>query len=136
YQIYEAKIWGAKAVLLICALLEPQVISSYIKIAKELELDCLVEIHNEAEAEEAIEAGAEIIGINNRDLVTFNVDTTLAARLCKLLPKSTITVAESGIQSADDIRAIKDTGVKAVLIGESLMRAPDRKKFLKELLSA
>jgi len=134
YQIYEAKLWGAKAVLLICALLEPQIISSYIKTANKLEIDCLVEIHSEAEAEEAVEAGAKIIGINNRDLVTFNVDTNLTARLCKLLPKNTITVAESGIQSCDDIRALKDTGVNAVLIGESLMRAPDRKKFLRELL--
>jgi indole-3-glycerol phosphate synthase len=135
YQIYEAKLWGAKAVLLICALLEPQILSSFIAIATELALDCLVEIHSEAEAHEAIEAGAHIIGINNRDLTTFNVDTTLASRLRKLIPAGTLTVAESGIKSVDDVRIIKDTGVDAVLIGESLMRSPDKKKFLAELLS-
>ena len=133
YQIYEAKLWGAKAVLLICALLEPQTISSYLQTANKLGIDCLVEIHSETEAEEAVQAGAKIIGINNRDLVTFNVDTTLTTRLCKLLPKTVITVAESGIQSADDIKALKDTGVDAVLIGESLMRASDRKGLLQEL---
>jgi len=136
YQVYEAKLWGAKAVLLICALLEPQTLSSYIALANELALDCLVEIHSEAEAEEAIGAGARIIGINNRDLATFNVDTGLASRLCKLIPQGILTVAESGIQSADDIRVIKDTGVDAVLIGESLMRAPDRKGLLRGMICA
>jgi indole-3-glycerol phosphate synthase len=126
---------GAKAVLLICALLEPQMLSSFLALADELALDCLVEIHNEAEADEALEAGARIIGINNRDLSTFNVDTGLASRLQKLIPSGVLTVAESGIKSADDVRELKDTGVDAVLIGESLMRASDRKKFLKELMA-
>jgi len=134
YQIYEAKLWGAKAILLICALLEPQTISEYIKIADDLALDCLVEIHSEAEAEEAVSAGAHIIGVNNRDLTTFKVDTGLTARLKKLLPSNVITVAESGINNADDIRELKAIGVDAVLIGESLMRAADRKTFLKELM--
>jgi indole-3-glycerol phosphate synthase len=136
YQLYEAKIWGAKAVLLICALLEQETLSSYLKIAKELALDCLVEIHSSAEAQEAIAAGARIIGINNRDLVTFNVDTGLAERLRKSIPTGILTVAESGIKSADDVRKLKDTGVDAVLIGESLMRCADRKKFLRELIQA
>jgi len=136
YQIYEAKLWGAKAVLLICALLEPETLSSYLKIVDELALDCLVEIHSEEEAKEAIGAGARIIGINNRDLTTFNVDTGLASRLCKSIPSGILTVAESGIKSADDVRELKKTGVDAVLIGESLMRAPDRKHFLQELISA
>jgi indole-3-glycerol phosphate synthase len=136
YQIYEAKLWGAKAVLLICALLEKDMLSSFIAAADKLALDCLVEIHSEAEAHEALEAGAHIIGINNRDLTTFNVDTGLASRLRKLIPAGTLTVAESGIKSADDVRRLKETGVDAVLIGESLMRATDRKAFLKELLSA
>jgi indole-3-glycerol phosphate synthase len=134
YQLYEAKLWGAKAVLLICALLEQEILSSYIKIAKELALDCLVEIHNETEAQEALAAGARIIGINNRDLITFNVDTGLTSRLRKLIPAEILTVAESGIKSADDVRKIRDTGVNAVLIGESLMRCGDRKKFLRELI--
>jgi len=135
YQLYEAKLWGAKAVLLICALLEPAELSSFIVAAGELALDCLVEIHNQQEAEEALACGARIIGINNRDLVTFNVDTGLALRLRKLIPCGVLTVAESGIKSEDDVRELKDTGVDAVLIGESLMRAADRKRFLQELIS-
>jgi indole-3-glycerol phosphate synthase len=136
YQIYEAKLWGAKALLLICALLEKETLSSFISAADKLALDCLVEIHSEEEAREAFEAGARIIGINNRDLTTFNVDTGLASRLQKFIPKGTLTVAESGIKSTDDVRALKGSGVDAVLIGESLMRAADRKAFLKELVSA
>ncbi|MCL2238136.1 MAG: indole-3-glycerol-phosphate synthase, partial [Treponema sp.] len=136
YQIYEAKLWGAGAVLLICALLEPKTITQFIALADELALDCLVEIHSEEEAHEAIDAGARIIGINNRDLTTFNVDTGLTARLKKQIPANILTVAESGINNADDIRAVKDTGADAVLIGESLMRSADRVNFLKELISA
>jgi len=136
YQIYEAKLWGAKAVLLICALLEPQTLSSFIAVADTVALDCLVEIHNEAEAEEALSAGARIIGINNRDLATFNVDTGLASRLRKQIKRGILTVAESGIKSSDDVRELKETGVDAVLIGESLMRAVNRKGFLRELISA
>jgi indole-3-glycerol phosphate synthase len=136
YQIYEAKLWGAKAVLLICALLEKETLSSFISVADKLALDCLVEIHSEAEAQEAIAAGARIIGINNRDLTTFNVDTGLASDLKKQIPAGLLTVAESGVMSANDIREIKNSGVDAVLIGESLMRAKDRTRFLRELLSA
>ena len=136
YQLYEAKLWGAKAALLICALLEPQTLSSFIALADELALDCLVEIHSEAEAEEALSSGARIIGINNRDLSTFNVDKGLASRLRGQIPSGILTVAESGIKSADDIRELKETGVDAVLIGESLMRAGDRKRFLREMISA
>jgi len=136
YQIYEAKLWGAKAVLLICALLEKETLSSFIAAADKLALDCLVEIHNEEEAREAIEAGARIIGINNRDLTTFYVDTTLASRLQKIIPAGTLTVAESGIKTAEEVRVLKDSSIDAVLIGESLMRAADRKAFLRELVSA
>jgi indole-3-glycerol phosphate synthase len=135
YQIYEAKLWGAKAVLLICALLEKETLSSFIAASDKLALDCLVEIHSEEEAREALVAGARVIGINNRDLTTFNVDTDLASRLQKFIPAGTLTVAESGIKSADDVRKLKDSGVDAVLIGESLMHAADKKKFLSELLS-
>jgi len=136
YQLYEAKLWGAKAALLICALLEPQTLSAFLSTADELDLDCLVEIHSEQEAEEALAAGARIIGINNRDLTTFEVDKGLTARLRKRIPEGVLTVAESGINCADDIRALKDSGVDAVLIGESLMRSSDRKHFLQELLFA
>jgi len=136
YQLYEAKLWGAKAALLICALLEPETLSAFLSTAGELDLDCLVEIHSEEEAEEAIAAGARIIGINNRDLTTFQVDTGLTSRLRKRIPEGVLTVAESGINCADDIRALKDSGVDAVLIGESLMRSSNKKLFLQELLSA
>jgi len=135
YQIYEAKLWGAGAALLICALLEPKTLSDFITVADDLELDCLVEIHNEQEAEEAISAGARIIGINNRDLTTFNVDTGLSSRLKKQIPSGILTVAESGIKNTDDIRGLKETDVDAVLIGESLMRSSNRKQLLKEMLS-
>jgi len=135
YQIYEAKLLGARAILLICALLEQETLADFIAAASALSLDCLVEIHSEEEAQEALSAGARIIGINNRDLTTFNVDTGLTSHLRNQLPPEILTVAESGIKTADDIRAVKDTGVDAVLIGESLMRAADRKAFLKELLS-
>ena len=136
YQLYEAKLWGAGAALLICALLDHQTLSDFLAVADSLELDCLVEIHSEEEAEEALAAGARIIGINNRDLTTFNVDTELSSKLRKKIPTGILTVAESGINSADDIRKIKDSGVDAVLIGESLMRVSDRKQFLQELLKA
>jgi len=133
YQIYEAKILGAKAVLLICALLDAETLAEYIKIAGELGLSSLVEIHNEAEAEQAVKAGAKIIGINNRDLKTFKVDLAVTARLRSLLPAGILVVAESGISSSEDVRAIKSVGVDAALVGESLMRAADKKRFLAEL---
>jgi len=136
YQIYESKLWGAKAILLICALLEKQTLTNFIATARVLGLDSLVEIHNEEEAQEALSAGANIIGINNRDLITFDVDTELTSRLRSQLPPEILTVAESGIKTADEIRALKNTRIDAVLIGESLMKAPDRKAFLKELVSA
>jgi indole-3-glycerol phosphate synthase len=136
YQIYEAKILGAQAVLLIAALLDAKTLAAYIKTAAELALSALVEIHTEPEAEQALEAGAKIIGVNNRDLKTFKVDTGITARIKKAIPAGIITVAESGIKSADDVREIKETGVDAVLIGESLMRTADKKQFLAELRKA
>jgi len=136
YQLYEAKLLGAQAALLICALLDREALSSFIKTAGELALDCLVEIHNEAEAEEALGAGARIIGINNRDLAAFTVDTGVTARLRKLIPPGVLAVAESGIKTPEDVRALRGLGLDAVLIGESLMRAADRKGFLRELISA
>jgi indole-3-glycerol phosphate synthase len=133
YQLYEAKLLGAQAVLLICALLDTETLSSFISIADGLCIDCLVEIHNEQEAEEALNAGARIIGINNRDLTTFKVDTGLTSCLRKFIPSNVLTVSESGIKSTDDVRALKELGIDAVLIGESLMRATDRKQFLRKL---
>jgi len=133
YQIYEAKILGAKAILLICALLDAETLAEYIKIAAELGLSSLVEIHDEAEAEQAVKAGAKIIGINNRDLKTFKVDLAVTARLRSLIPTGILVVAESGIKSPEDVRAISGIGIDAALVGESLMRAADKKRFLAEL---
>jgi indole-3-glycerol phosphate synthase len=133
YQIYQAKLLGASAVLLICALLDTETLAGYIKTAASLGMSALVEIHGEAEAESALKAGAGIIGVNNRDLKTFTVDLGTTARLRKLLPPGIVTVAESGIKSPADIRVLADLGVDAVLVGESLMRAPDKKKFLETL---
>jgi len=133
YQIYEAKLLGAKAVLLICALLDSQTLAEYIKIAGELGLSSLVEIHDESEAEQAVQAGARIIGINNRDLKTFKVDFGVTARLRSLIPAGILTVAESGIKSVEDVRVISGLGIDAALVGESLMRAKDKRQFLAEL---
>ena len=133
YQIYEAKLLGANAVLLICALLDAGTLGTFIKSAKELELSALVETHDEREIEQALGAGARIVGINNRNLKTFAVDLDISARLRPLIPAGIVTVAESGIRSADDVRRLKSLGIDAVLVGESLMRQPDKKRFLAEL---
>jgi len=133
YQIYEAKLLGAKAVLLICALLDGQTLAGYIKTARELNLSSLVEIHNEAEAEQAVRSGAKIIGINNRDLKTFKVDLAVTARLRSLIPEGILTVTESGIKSPEDVRALRGINIDAALVGESLMRAKDKRGFLAEL---
>jgi indole-3-glycerol phosphate synthase len=133
YQIYEAKILGAQAVLLICALLDADTLDHYIKIAAELGLSSLVEIHDEAEAEQAVKAGARIIGINNRDLKTFKVDFAVTARLRSLIPAGILVVAESGITSPENVRALSGLNLDAALVGESLMRAVDKKQFLAEL---
>jgi len=133
YQIYEAKILGAQAVLFICALADDQTLGQYIKIAAELGLSSLVEIHDEAEAEQAVKAGARIIGINNRNLKNFNVDLAVTTRLRSLIPAGILVVAESGITSPQDVRALSGLNLDAVLVGESLMRAADKKRFLAEL---
>jgi indole-3-glycerol phosphate synthase len=135
YQIYEASLLGAKAILLICALLESPVLREYIGIADSLGLSALVETHSAEEVRSALDAGARIIGINNRDLKTFAVDLTTTAKLRKRIPPGILTVSESGIRSAGDIRALGGT-VDAVLIGEILMRATDKKERLRELRDA
>ena len=135
YQIYEAKYLGANAVLLICALLSDENLKSYIAIAEELDLSALVEAHTEVEVEKAVNAGARIIGINNRNLKNFSVDIESGARLREAIPEGIIAVSESGIQSSKDVRVLYDIGFDAVLIGESLMRSADKKQFLTELKS-
>ncbi len=130
YQIYEAKVIGADAVLLICALLDTQTIRNYLGICNELGLSALVEAHTEEEVASAISAGARVIGVNNRNLKTFEVDLTNSVRLRGLVPKDILFVAESGIKTPEDMAVLKEAGVNAVLIGETLMRSPDKKEQL------
>jgi indole-3-glycerol phosphate synthase len=136
YQIYEAKLLGASAVLLICALLDKKTLSYFIKIASELELAAIVETRGEREIETALAAGAGIVGVNNRDLKTFKVDINLSLRLRPFVPDSVLFVAESGIQSADDVKALAGIGVDAALIGEALMRSRDKTAYLNMLRQA
>jgi len=131
YQIYEARFIGASAVLLIAALLDSEKLARFIKIADSLGLSSLVETHNETEVRTALSAGARVIGVNNRDLRTFEVDITLASRLRPLVPKDIVFVAESGIKTREDIVSLGE--VNAVLIGETLMRSSDKSKKLDEL---
>ena len=133
YMIYEAKILGAKAVLLIVSILSDEQIKKYIGICDELGMSALVETHDEEEVKRAIECGAKIIGVNNRNLNDFSVDTQNSKRLISQIPKNILFVSESGVKTAEDVRNIKDMGADAVLIGETLMRAEDKKGKLKEL---
>lgn len=133
YMIYEAKLLGAGAVLLICSLLSKDTLKAYIQICDELGLSALVEAHDEAEIETALAAGARIIGVNNRNLKNFSVDISNSARLRSLVPKDVLFVAESGISTRADVEALEELGVNAVLIGETLMRADDKKAMLNEL---
>ncbi|MBR0277035.1 MAG: indole-3-glycerol phosphate synthase TrpC [Clostridia bacterium] len=133
YMIYEARDSGAKAVLLICSILREKQIAEYIDICNELGISALVEVHDEKEVGMAKRAGARIIGVNNRNLKDFTVDTENSKRMRELVPKDIIFVSESGVKSAEDIHMLRSIGVDAVLIGETLMRAEDKKAKLKEL---
>lgn len=133
HQLYTAKLIGASAVLLICSLLDGGAIKRYLEICRELGLSALVEAHDEPEIEKALNAGADIIGVNNRNLKDFTVDINNCLRLRKLVPPSCVFVAESGIKTADDIARLKENGVDAVLIGETLMRAENKTEALKSL---
>ena len=136
YQLYEAKAWGAAAALLICSLLEGARLRDFLALAAELGLDALVEAHDEREAEAALAAGAQIIGVNNRDLGTFEVDLETSLRLRPLVPRDRLFVAESGISGAEDMRRLARAGVDAALIGEALMRSDRRGAYIGELLAA
>ena len=124
---------GAKAVLLICSILTRQQIKDYIKICDGLGISALVEAHNEAEVMTALSADARIIGVNNRNLKDFSVDTENSKRMRSLVPDSVIFVSESGVQSAEDIKLLREIGTDAVLIGETLMRAENKREKLAEL---
>jgi indole-3-glycerol phosphate synthase len=133
YMIYEARLLGASAVLLICSILSTEQIREYIGICDELGLSALVEAHDEAEVKMALDAGARIIGVNNRNLKDFSVDTGNSGRLRALIPQDILFVSESGVKDASDVKAIREMGADAVLVGETLMRAADKKAKLDEL---
>lgn len=133
YQIYEAKTLGASAILLICSLLETAVLKKYICICDDLGLSALVEAHDDREIESALEAGARIIGVNNRNLKDFTVDISNSIDLRKKVPSNILFIAESGIKSAEDIQALRNANVNGVLIGETLMKSTDKGKMLSEL---
>lgn len=133
YMIYEAKVLGASAVLLICSILKEEQIREYIGICDELGLSALVEAHDENEVRMALNAGARIIGVNNRNLKDFSVDTENSRRLRELIPRDVLFVSESGVRSAWDVRKLQEIGADAVLVGETLMRAEDKRRKLAEL---
>ncbi len=133
YMIYEARTLGASAVLLICSILGEEKLREYIGICDTLGLSALVEAHDEAEVRMAINAGARVIGVNNRDLKNFSVSTDNAVKLRKLVPENIVFVAESGIKTAEDIAVLRKAGVDAVLVGETLMRAEDKTAKIREL---
>lgn len=136
YQIYQAKLMGADAILLICAILDTQTIARYLGICETLGLTALVEAHDAAEIQSAVDAGARVIGVNNRNLKDFSVDFSNASRLRDLIPPESIYVAESGVSCAADVAALRSIGADAVLMGEVLMRAPDKTALLREMRHA
>lgn len=136
YMIYAARELGASAVLLICSILDPAQLEAYRQLADDLGLTALVEAHDEREAETALKAGARVVGVNNRNLKDFTVDTENSRRLRELIPRDVLYVSESGVRTAEDIRQIRNIGADAVLVGETLMRAPDKTAKLRELRGA
>ena len=134
YQIYESRAYGADCLLLIVAILEDKQLEELLSLSRELGMDCLVETHNESEIERALNVEARIIGINNRDLKTFEVDLNTTIHLSKLIPEGYIVVSESGIKSRKDVTQLSQCGVNAVLIGEMLVTAEDTAAKMRELL--
>ena len=133
YMLYEAKLLGASAALLICAILDEQQVKDYIQICDGLGLSALVEAHDEGEVEAALKAGARIVGVNNRNLKDFTVDTGNSRRLRALIPRGVLFVSESGVTDAADAQTARDMGADAVLVGEALMRSADKAAKLAEL---
>ena len=134
YQIYEARVAGADAILLIVAILTLNQLKDFMTIAQSLDLACLVEVHTTEELDIALQANAEIIGINNRDLTVFKTDLATTFRLTQQIPQGKIVVSESGISSKEDVTQLRQIGVDAILVGESLMRSPDIGLKVNELL--
>ncbi len=133
YQIYQAKLMGADAVLLICTLLDTTTLKQFLDLCEELGISALVETHDEAEVDCAVSLGARVIGVNNRNLKDFSVDLTTSERLCTLIPEHHIVVAESGISQPSDVAHLGAVGFDAVLVGEMMMKASDRAATLRAL---
>ena len=136
YQLYQARLMGADCVLLICALLDTQTISSYLNICDDLGLAALVETHDENEISSAVAAGARMIGVNNRNLKDFSVNLDNAAHLRDSIPSDVLYVAESGVSSPEDAAALRKAGADALLVGEALMRAENKASFLNAMREA
>ena len=136
YMIYEAKLLGASAVLLICSILSSRQLREYLQVCEMLGLSALVETHDEGEVDMALEAGARIIGVNNRNLRDFSVDTENSRRLREQIPAEILFVSESGVRTAADAAALREIGADAVLVGEAMMRAKDKRAMLAELRGA
>ena len=132
-QVEESKVYGADAILLICAILEPSLLQELLFHARELGMDCLVEVHDEKEAEMAFSAGADLIGINNRNLKDFSVSLDTSIRVRGAIPEEIPVVSESGIKDFDDIKRLVSGNIQAVLIGESLVKAQDRPQKIRQL---
>jgi indole-3-glycerol phosphate synthase len=135
YQVYESVAAGADALLLIVAVLPENELGSLLELCKQLRIDALVEVHTEAELDRARAAGARIIGVNNRNLRTLEVNLETSFRLREKMPRGCLAVSESGIKTADDLRRLQEAGFDAVLIGEHLMLQPDPGKALQTLLA-
>ena len=133
YMIYQAKLLGASAVLLICSILSESQLKEYIAVCEMLGLSALVEVHDESEIQTALQSGAKIIGVNNRNLKDFSVDTQNSGNLRKLVPNDIIFVSESGVKTSEDVQTLRNIGANAVLIGETLMRAENKSQKLAEL---
>ncbi len=131
--IYEARALGASAVLLIMSILKEKTAAEYLAVADSLGLSALVETHNEEEVKAALRIGARVIGVNNRNLKDFSVDTENSRRLRQLIPGDVLFVSESGVKTAEDVKALREIGADAVLVGETLMRASDKTEKLREL---
>ena len=134
YQVYEARAYGADAILLIVSLLTSRGIGEYLNLAQRFWMQCLVEVHTQEELRSALNAGVEIIGINNRDLNTFDTDLSVTERLAPLIPGGKIIVSESGINTREDIQKLKRLRVHAALVGEALITAPDTAAKVRELV--
>ncbi len=134
YQIYETAFSGADALLLIAGILEKEELRNFIQLAAALNLDALVEVHTREELEKALCCGAEIIGINNRDLKTFRTDIAITLKLARFVPQDCVLVSESGISSGEDVKRLAEAGVDAILVGEALVTNPDITDKVRELI--